>query len=83
MGFSMIYLFVREKCKKNLILLLPIFIIFGFPKFIFQDYLEPLIIFLFFLGFIKTSQNHLLKENTTFISTIYIMYFFSVNVVAT
>jgi hypothetical protein len=83
MGFSMIYLLIREKYKKNLILLLPIFIIFGFPKFIFQDYLEPLIIFLFFLGFIKNSSNHLLKENIAFISTIYIMYFFSVNVVAT
>ena len=82
-GFSMIYIFVREDFKRNLILLLPIFIIFGYPKFIFQDYLEPLIIFLFFLGIIKTSLINRLKENVSFISTLYIIYFLSINLVAT
>lgn len=82
-GFSMIYIFVREEYKKNLILLLPIFIMFGVPRFIHQDYVEPLIIFLFFLGFIKTSLLYRLKENVLFISALYIMYFFSVNIVAT
>lgn len=82
-GFSMIYTLIRDEYKRNLILFLPIFIIYGFPRFIFQDYFEPLIIFLFFLGLIKTSLTFKLKDNVILISTLYIVYFFLVNVIVT
>ena len=81
-GFSIINFFLKEDCKKNLILLLPIFIIYGFPQAIYQDYLEPLIIFLFFLGLIKTQLFYKLRENIFFISIFYIIYFFSTNVMS-
>ena len=82
-GFSMIYTLIRDEYKRNLILFLPIFIIYGFPRFIFQDYFEPLIIFLFFLGLIKTSLTFKLKDNVILISTLYIVYFFLVNIIVT
>ena len=81
-GFSMIYMFIREDYKKNLILFLPLFIIYGFPKYLYQDYLEPLIIFLFFLGFIKTSLFYKLKQNVFLISMLYIIYFLLTNISA-
>ena len=81
-GFSIIHFFLKEDYKKNLILLLPIFIIYGFPQAIYQDYLEPLIIFLFFLGLIKTQLFLKLRESIFFISIIYIIYFFSTNIMS-
>lgn len=81
-GFSMIYQFLKENYESNLILFSPIFLIYGFPEKIFQDYLEPLIIFLFFLSIINSSLTKKIRENTIAISAIYFIYFFTINLTA-
>ena len=48
-GFSFLYYFLKQNFKNNIILFLPIFLIFGHPKVLYQDYFEPLIFIMFFL----------------------------------
>jgi len=79
-GFSIIYNLIKNNFKTNFILVLFIFIIYGFPQHLFQDYLEPLIIFLFFTGILSSSLIKYLKENSLIISTIYYIYFFLFNI---
>jgi len=75
LGFSLIYKFLKFDFKNNIILLLPLFLIFGFPSALYQDYFEPLIFFLFFLGFIQNDFTDLLKNNIYQTSAIYFLYF--------
>ena len=80
LGFSIIYNFVKENLKINSFLFFSIFVIYGFPQHLFQDYLEPLIIFLFFTGILSSSLIRHLKENPFFVSSIYYAYFFLFNI---
>ena len=75
LGFSFIYKFLKFDFKNNIILLFPFFLIFGFPLDLYQDYFEPLIFFLFFLGFIRNDLSGLLKKNIYQISVIYFLFF--------
>ena len=74
-GLSFLFSFLKFDFKNNFILFALIFIIFGFPKALYQDYLEPLFIFLFFLGIINSNVIFYLKNNTLKLSTIYFLYF--------
>ena len=74
-GFSIVYYLLKYDIKNNVILLIPILFIFGFPKALYQDYLEPLIFFLFFLGIIKNEFMSIIKKNFYSISIIYFIYF--------
>ncbi len=74
-GFSFIYKFLKFDFKNNIILLFPFFLIFGFPLDLYQDYFEPLILFLFFLGFIRNDLSGLLKKNIYQILVIYFLFF--------
>ena len=74
-GLSFLFSFLKFDFKNNFILFFLIFIIFGFPKALYQDYLEPLLIFLFFLGIINSNVIFYLKNNTLKLSTIYFLYF--------
>jgi hypothetical protein len=61
--------------KKNLILLCSVILIYCTPKFIYQEYFEPLFIILFFLLFdLKANSNKIFKDNK--FSIILIIYFF-------
>ena len=80
-GFSIIYSLLKENFKFNVCVLLPIFIIYGFPKSLFQEYLEPLIIFLFFSGLIQTELRKIFFKNVN-ISNIVITIYFSFYLVA-
>ena len=46
-GFSIIYQILKENFKVNVSILLPVLIIYGFPNEIYQEYVEPLILFIF------------------------------------
>ena len=39
-----------------------IFVVFGYPKFLYQDYLEPLVYLLLFCGVLKTDLLDLVKK---------------------
>ena len=47
-GVSILFRFLKEDLKNNLIILLPILLIFSFPIILYQEYVEPLILILFF-----------------------------------
>ena len=49
-GFSLLYEIIRQNLKSNLMLFLTLFI-FCLPKFIYHEYYEPLILYLFLLLF--------------------------------
>ena len=73
LGFSLVYEIIKQNNKFNLILFFSLFI-FCFPKFILQEYYEPLVIFLFFL-FFKHNLNFIFKQNVNFTHFIIISYF--------
>lgn len=78
-GYSIFYYLLKYDFKNNAIVLIPILLIFGFPKALYQDYLEPLIFFLFFLGIIKNEFLDVIKKNFYPISLIYFIYFIIYN----
>tara|TARA_B100000029_G_C17525582_1_gene941546 strand:+ start:15 stop:1349 length:1335 start_codon:yes stop_codon:yes gene_type:complete len=73
LGFSILYRIIKQDNKFNLILFFTLFI-FCFPKFILQEYYEPLVIFLYFLLF-KHSLDFVFKRNINFSQFIIISYF--------
>jgi len=80
-GFSIIYALLKENFKFNICTLLPIFLIYGFPKFLFQEYLEPLIIFIFFSGLLQTELKQIFFKNIN-AANITVMTYFSFYLVA-
>ena len=50
-GFSILVRIINEDVVNNLAILLPLFVLFSLPQSQYQEYYEPLIIILFFLGF--------------------------------
>jgi len=74
-GLSIIYEIIKQNYKLNLTLFATL-LIFCFPKFIYHEYYEPLIIFTFFLLF-KHNVNYLFSKNINFSIFIIISYYFS------
>ena len=75
LGFSFTYCFLKQNFRNNIILFFPLFLIYGFPQALYQDYLEPLIFIIFFLGIVSTKLNNLIKKNFFQIYIIYFLYF--------
>ncbi len=78
LGGTFIISILKEN-KKNILLFVILFIIYGYPKYLFQDYFEPLIFILFYCGLIQSKKLILLKKNFTFLSLIYFFYFLIYN----
>ena len=57
-----------------MIILLPVLIIFGFPELLYQEYVEPLILVIFFLG-LKTNLHKIYFKNISLSNVIFISYF--------
>ena len=74
-GLSIVYEIIKQNSKFNLLLFFTL-LIFCFPKFIYHEYYEPLIIFTFFLLF-KHNINYLFSKNINFSIFVVISYFFS------
>jgi hypothetical protein len=73
-GASICINLIREDIKNNLVILLPLFIIYGFPYILYQEYVEPLILIIFFLG-LNTKMLKSFFTNITLSNTILILYF--------
>ena len=73
-GASICINLLKEDIKNNLIILLPLFIIYGFPNILYQEYVEPLILIIFFLG-LNTKMLKCFFDNITLSNIILILYF--------
>ncbi len=73
-GFSVLMLLFKEDVKNNFTFLLPMLIIYCFPNLLYQEYVEPLIIIIFFL-FLKTNLQKMYFKNITFSNLIFLSYF--------
>jgi len=73
-GFSILVRFVKEDTKNSLIILLPVIIIYTLPKLLHQEYVEPLILIIFFL-YLKTDLHKIYLKNISLSHLIFISYF--------
>ena len=73
-GFSILVQFFKEDTKNNLPILLPMIIIYGFPRLLYQEYVEPLILIIFFLT-INTNIKEIYFRNISTSNFILIGYF--------
>ena len=73
-GFSVLMLLFKEDVKNNFTFLLPMLIIYCFPNLLYQEYVEPLIIIIFFLV-LKTNLQKMYFKNITFSNLIFLSYF--------
>ena len=76
-GCCLLYAFLEKNFLENIILIIPILLIYGLTNYPFQDYFEPLIIFLFFTGMIKCSFYSFFVKNKKIIFYFYSFYFIS------
>ena len=73
-GFSILFRFFKEDKKNSLIIFLPLIIIYCFPKLLYQEYVEPLILIIFFLH-LKTNLHSIYFKNTSFSHFVFLSYF--------
>ena len=74
LGFSVLLQLFKEDSKNNIIILLPILIIYSFPNLLYQEYVEPLILIIFFLA-LKTNLQKIYFNNISFSNFIFLSYF--------
>jgi len=80
-GSAILYQIIKENYKINTIMLLTIFIFYGLSKEIYQEYSEPLILFIFLFGTIKTYL-HKIYFRKAFVSNATLFLYFSTYLVA-
>jgi hypothetical protein len=73
-GFSVLMRFIKEDAKNSLIIFFPIIIIYGFPKLLYQEYVEPLILIVFFLH-LKTKLHSIYFKNISLSHFVFLSYF--------
>jgi len=73
-GFSILFRIIKEDTKNNIIILLPIFIIYGFPDLLYQEYVEPLILIIFFLA-LRTSLQKVFFNRILLSNVVFVLYF--------
>ena len=73
-GFSVLMRLFKEDVKNNATFLLPVLIIYCFPNSLYQEYVEPLILIIFFLV-LKTNLQKIYFRNISFSNLIFISYF--------
>ena len=82
-GFSLIYEILKENLKFNICVFLPIFFIYGFPNYLFQEYFEPLIVFIFISGLLSTKLVNIFYKNINISNIIILLYFLFYSMTAT
>jgi len=80
LGGSFIFNIIKNDFKYNFILFFLILIIYGYPKFLYQDYLEPLIYLLIFCGLLKTDLLEIVKKYFNKVIILYSIYLTLYNV---
>ena len=73
-GFSVLMRLFKEDIKNNMVILLPMLIIYGFPKLLYQEYVEPLILIIFFLA-LKTNLQKIYFNNISLSNFVFLLYF--------
>ena len=73
-GFSVLMRLFKEDIKNNMVILLPMLIIYGFPKLLYQEYFEPLILIIFFLA-LKTNLQKIYFNNISLSNFVFLLYF--------
>ena len=73
-GFSVLMRLFKEDTKNNMVILLPMLIIYGFPNLLSQEYVEPLILIIFFLA-LKTNLHKVYFNNISLSNSIFLSYF--------
>ena len=73
-GFSILVRFFKEDPKNSLLILLPLIITYGLPNLLAQEYVEPLILIIFFL-YLKTDLHQTYFKNISLSHFIFISYF--------
>jgi len=79
LGFSILIRIIREDYKNNSIMLLPPILIYSFPQLLYQEYLEPLVLIIFFLGL--NTQLHSVYFRRVLLSNVIIIAYFAVYLV--
>ena len=74
LGGSFIFNIIKNNYKNNFLLLIIILLVFGYPKFLYQDYFEPLVYLLLFCGLFKTDLLELVKKYFNKVIIIYSIY---------
>ena len=75
-GCCLLYNFLEKNFFKNIILILPIFLVYGLTDIPYQDYFEPLLLFLFFAGMFQSSLYDLFVSNKKLCFYLYFLYLF-------
>ena len=73
-GFSVLIRLFTEDAKNNIVILLPILIIYCFPNLLYQEYVEPLILIIFFLA-LRTNLHKIYFNNISFSNFVFLSYF--------
>ena len=73
-GFSILMRFFKEDIKNNAIILIPLFIPYCLPRLLYQEYVEPLILIIFFLA-LKTDLHKIYFKNVSFSNFVFLSYF--------
>ena len=74
LGFSILIGLFKENAKNNLVILIPMIIVYCIPTFMFQEYHEPLILLMFFLT-LKTNLQKIYFKNISLSNFIFLSYF--------
>ena len=74
LGFSILVRFFKEDMRNNMIIILPMLIIYGFTHKLYQEYAEPLILIMFFLA-LNTNLHKMYFKNITLSHIIFLSYF--------
>ena len=73
-GFSILMRFFKEDIKNNAIVLVPLFIPYCLPQLLYQEYVEPLILIIFFLA-LKTDLHKIYFKNVSLSNFVFLSYF--------
>ena len=74
LGFSILVRFFKEDMRNNMIIILPMLIIYGFTHKLYQEYAEPLILIMFFLA-LNTNLHKMYFKNISLSLIIFLSYF--------
>ena len=74
LGFSILVRFFKEDMRNNMIIILPMLIIYGFTYKLYQEYVEPLILIMFFLA-LNTNLHKMYFKNISLSHIIFLSYF--------
>ena len=73
-GFSVLFRFIKENKKNNLTFLIPLLLFYCFPNLLYQEYVEPLILIIFFLV-LKTELHKTYLKNISLSNFVLISYY--------